>query len=118
MTTENLVRMSAVRLTRNRLLRRAAGGAFGLYAGLAVGVPKALATACCTGPNGTGQCGATLCTGHACHSHDPDITCHTVLGFCPGGTGCWSSGSCSGTCCDCQCCDSTGACAYCYCFGA
>lgn len=111
-----IIKWTSQRISRRRFLRTGAAGAFATMAGLSVGVPKALASTCCTGPYGSGYCGSILCTyGHNCQSQTPNATCQYVYGFCPSGTPCWSSYSCSGTCCDCYCCTYYGSCFYCYC---
>ena len=110
---DQLLRWQTLRVSRSRFLTKAATGTFGLFAGLAVGVPRALATDCCDAPSGS--CGGVLCTSFACHSHTPDVTCQGIDFLCGGGN-CWSS-SCGGTCCDCQCCQTSGPCWYCYCYG-
>lgn len=96
-----------------RLLAISRGGVTAL-AGLAAAYRPlpAAAAACCTGPYGTGPCeGYSDCSGSTCTND-----CSFVSGFCPTGSACWSSYSCSGTCCDCQCYGSTGW-YWCYCFG-
>jgi hypothetical protein len=110
-----LIAWTSTEITRRRFLRRASVATFGALAGLSVGVPRALAANCCTGPYGTGYCGSDFCTGHTCHSHIVGATCDLTTAFCPGGSGCWTSFGCSGTCCDCHCGDRTGGSWYCYC---
>ena len=107
-------------LSRKAFLRRSATVTFGLFAGLAVGVPKAFAYPCCTGPYGSGRCAAEFCTAYACHSHDPDTTCYNAYGFCRQGSNCWTTDICANgsTCCDCHCVDnSSGLDWYCFCNG-
>lgn len=111
------VTWTAKKFSRRKFVQRAAAASFGIFSGLAIGVPKAFAYPCCTGPNGTGNCGSGFCNGHACHSNDPGVSCVNITGYCPSGSPCWTTDICvSGTCCDCQCCES-GTCWYCYCYG-
>jgi hypothetical protein len=110
------IRWMTLQVSRRRFLRNAAAASFGTFAGLAVGVPKGFGrslSACCTGPYGSGYCGSSYCNGHACHSYVSGVTCDTFTGV--WASGCWTSYSCSGTCCDCECGDYEGDHWYCYC---
>ena len=95
-------------------------------AGLAVARSLPAEAICCQGPFGSGQCSASECSGSNCTS-DAFATCRNITNFCPGGSPCWSgvgvcddvgnysTGGCSGTCCDCECDSGTGV-YYCYCY--
>lgn len=111
-----LLKWTGVQISRRKFLKRATGATFGVFAGLSVGVPKALAVACCSGPNGQGWCGSLICgSGHQCISHTNYASCDYAPGWCTPVTACWTSHYCSGTCCDCYCCEYNGTCFYCYC---
>lgn len=111
--TELLIRAAST-MNRGRLIKSTLGGVFAVATGLSVGVPRALATNCCTFP--WGFCGGPDCTGPYCHSHDPEFECHYDTRFWP--NGCWADSCSGGLCCDCECCDAGGGnCAYCGCYG-
>jgi hypothetical protein len=105
---------TATQINRRTFLKRALGGAFATYAGVAAGARGALAF-CeynCAGPYQTGRCAQYLCNGPNCQSAQ-GITCTKITGFCPSGGACWTN---SGhTCCDCFCHVDPPINWYCYC---
>lgn len=98
---------------------------FRLFAGLASIIrPLPIAVveaACCTGPQGSGQCPGGWCSqGTFCNG----VQCINAFGYCPTGTNCWNNGgspACNRagcfdcTCCDCFCTEPGGFSFYCYC---
>lgn len=111
--TELLTRAAAT-INRRRFIKTSLASVFAVGSGLAVGVPRALATNCCSFPGGF--CGGLECSGSVCHSHVPDVTCGYDLTYWP--NGCWADTCSSGTCCDCTCCDTgDGNCVSCGCYG-
>ncbi len=98
---------TAIQFSRRRFLKVAAASAFGAFAGFGLR-PQLAYAASCTGPGGSGYCGAAQCNGAHCKS-----PCHDITGYCPGGGACWSDGS-GGTCCDCFCVSGNMS-WYCYC---
>jgi len=115
--TEQLIRWTSHRFTRRSALRWGASSLFGIFAGLSVGSRTPAYAAPCTGPNGTGQCSASWCSGNFC-SEDANVRCTTVTGFCPSGGACWGAGG-GFSCCDCRCCSKPNPsnCWYCFCYG-
>jgi hypothetical protein len=107
-----LLERTTIAINRRRFLKRAVTAVFGIFAGLAVGVPAALA-ANCTAPAGDCRSSGSLCNGINCGGTQY-ISCQGVHGYC-GEHSCWTSGS--GTCCDCYCCTYYGSCFVCYCYG-
>lgn len=100
-------------INRRKFMTAAAGATVGGFLGATVGKSPsamALAVAPCTGPNGTGRCPSTNCSGAHCAG-----ACGAYNSQC-GGT-CWTSPQ-GGTCCDCYCAPnppSTPYAYYCYC---
>lgn len=112
----NIPALTATKINRRKLLRRATVMTFGTFVGVSVGRPPMAqaAGAPCTGPFGTGACNRSSCSGHTCKS-SPGVTCFQVSGYCGSGA-CWTSGA--GTCCDCECRIASPAhTGYCYCYG-
>jgi hypothetical protein len=108
-----LLRWTALRVNRQKFLKRGAAATFGVLAGVSAG--SAQAAGCpypCIGPGGSGHCDPCLCSGHSCVSGCGAL-CQTTTCCCPSGGACWTvSGV---TCCDCQC--RSGSFGwYCYCY--
>jgi hypothetical protein len=108
---EQLMRWTGVQVNRRKFLRNTLGGAFGLFAGLAIGHTPLAYAGSCTGPMGGGSCGA-LCTSYPCGGCC-GFQCACVTGWCDPGTCCWFSGG--HICCDCFCRPGSGSGLYCYC---
>lgn len=110
----DLLRWTALRINRRKLLKRGVVGTFSLLAGVAAGSAEAGGTCLypCVGPGGSGHCDPCLCNGHMCKS-GCGANCNGVAGYCSGGGAyCWTiSGV---TCCDCAC-NSGSFSWYCYC---
>lgn len=114
-TVKRLLLRSAVGTDRRTFLRRAAVGSFAVFAGAAVGARPAFGLpACaqfCVGPNGSGYCGDSNCSGNHCTNQ-----CSNVVGYCPSGGSCWGAGGGLYSCCDCGCSAGTYI-VYCFCCG-
>jgi hypothetical protein len=99
----------AIQTNRRRFIARAAGAAFGVFAGAAAGMPGVAYAGPCSGPYGTGRCSGGSCTA-AGRCKGP---CRKTACCCFGhSTGCWSTYP--GICCDCACSVGTRS-WYCYC---
>jgi hypothetical protein len=110
---QELLRWTAVRINRRSMLKRTLGLTFGLFGGLAAGVPQIAWADTCTGPFGSGHCDPCNCSGHTCVTCGSAL-CQVTTCCCGTQSGCWSSSG--ATCCDCQC--RSGSFGwYCFCFG-
>jgi hypothetical protein len=105
----------AVETDRRTFLRRSTAATFTLFAAAAVGAKPAFAlppcAQYCTGPNGSGYCGADNCSGNHCTNQ-----CSNVVGFCGSGGSCWGTAGGLYSCCDCGCASGTRV-VYCFCCG-
>ena len=94
-----MLHWGAVRLSRRRLLNRTTTLAFGLFAGLAAGVPQVAYAGGCSGT----ACSGCNCNGatHDCQACGSTACQNAPAGSCIENQYCWSS---SGhLCCDCDC---------------
>lgn len=113
MLSTRLVQRAGRAFNRRSLMRSAAAAAFGTFAAVAVGRPRAaIADEPCTGPHGTGSCGCA-CRGSVCSICGGGTRCVGAPQFCGGA--CWSTPE-GGRCCDCACAYSSFI-FYCYCYG-
>lgn len=95
----NMVKWSAVRLSRKRFLSRITSLTFGLFAGLAAGVPQVAYADGCAG-SACGSCNCNQST-HDCVSCGYLLCQNAPAGSCAENQRCWSSGG--HLCCDCDC---------------
>lgn len=101
-----LLQWGAIHISRRKFLRRAAAGVFGVTAGLAVGLPHAIAEAPCSGANGASQCDPCLCSSNGQCRSGCGAACQNTggcgSGSCGGASHCWC-GLDGKACCDCAC---------------
>jgi hypothetical protein len=93
-----LLQWGTVRLNRRKFVQRSLAATFGLFAGLSVGVPRALADPICVGHPGCDPC---LCDGLGHCKSGCGAACQACPSCCGTQSGCWTSGA--DTCCDCAC---------------
>ena len=93
-----LLQWSAVRMTRRRMLHRAATMTFGLFAGLAAGAAQVAYAGGCWGS----LCQSCNCSGRECVACGSVACQNSAAGSCTEHARCWYAGS-GHWCCDCAC---------------
>jgi hypothetical protein len=108
-----LLLWTATRINRRGFLRRATALTFGIFSGIAAGIPEvALASGCFTGS--FPLCPSQFCSGSTCRSSGT-TACRYTSCCCGNGRPCWTSGS--HKCCDCLCTTASGKDFKCICHG-
>lgn len=107
-----LLKWTALKTSRRKLIGGALASVFGYYAGVAAGGGGFVCPVPCIGPGGTGPCNSCNCSGHTCKS-GCGASCQGTTCCCGGSNYCWTRlGT---TCCDCNCLSGSFQ-WYCYCY--